>query len=118
MTKADFWDALGFEVLDEIDDFLKAHDVYEPCGFPDLEQERRDLERLGFFDLFKPIILGRDVALCQPKEVTSTTYRQLDWASPRSRTSFDQTWQAHAPYPALKCYKAVMKMKLLCHPSL
>jgi hypothetical protein len=30
------------------DEFLKAHDVYEPYTLDDLEREPRDLQRLGF----------------------------------------------------------------------
>ena len=40
--------ALGFEVLDEVDGFLKAHDVFEPVTAADVARERRDLQRLGF----------------------------------------------------------------------
>jgi hypothetical protein len=32
----------------KLDEFLKAHDVYEPYTLDDLERERRDLQRLGF----------------------------------------------------------------------
>lgn len=40
--------ALGFEALDELDGFLKAHGVFEPYTLADLEHERQALDRLGF----------------------------------------------------------------------
>jgi hypothetical protein len=47
LTKAELRRLLGFEVLDEIDGFLKAHGVYEPYTVEEVEREVRDLERLG-----------------------------------------------------------------------
>lgn len=38
---------LGFEVIDELDGFLKAHGVFEPYTLEDLERERQALDRLG-----------------------------------------------------------------------
>ena len=38
---------LGFEALDELDGFLKAHGVFEPYTPADLERERQALDRLG-----------------------------------------------------------------------
>jgi hypothetical protein len=38
---------LGFEVLDEIDGFLKRHSVFEPCTPSDFEREQRALDQLG-----------------------------------------------------------------------
>jgi hypothetical protein len=48
LTKAELRRLLGFQVLDEIDGFLKAHDVYDPYTVEDVEREAQDLERLGF----------------------------------------------------------------------
>ena len=39
--------ALGFEVLDQVDGFLKAHGAFEPYTLADLERERQTLDRLG-----------------------------------------------------------------------
>jgi hypothetical protein len=47
MTTEDLREALGFEVLNEVDGFLKAHGVYEPYDLADLERERRTLDQLG-----------------------------------------------------------------------
>jgi hypothetical protein len=38
---------LGFEVLDEIDGFLKRHSVFEPHTPSDFEHEQRALDQLG-----------------------------------------------------------------------
>ena len=48
LTKPELRRLLGFEVLDELDGFLKSHGVYEPYTLADLERERRTLDRLGF----------------------------------------------------------------------
>ena len=48
LTKDELRDALGFEVLDEVDGFLKARGVYEPYTLEDLDREVQALERLGF----------------------------------------------------------------------
>jgi hypothetical protein len=47
ITKPEVYAALGFEVLDEFDGFLKAHGVFEEYTLADLERERRALDRLG-----------------------------------------------------------------------
>jgi hypothetical protein len=47
ITTEDLREALGFEVLDEVDGFLKAHGVYEPYDLADLERERGTLDELG-----------------------------------------------------------------------
>jgi hypothetical protein len=47
MTAEDLRQTLGFEVLNEVDGFLKAHGVYEPYGIADLERERGMLDGLG-----------------------------------------------------------------------
>jgi hypothetical protein len=47
MTTEDLRQTLGFEVLDEVDGFLKAHGVYQSYGIADLERERRTLDELG-----------------------------------------------------------------------
>jgi hypothetical protein len=39
---------LGFETRDELDDFLKAHEVWLNFTREDLERERAALRRLGF----------------------------------------------------------------------
>ncbi len=38
---------LGFETRASLDGFLKARGVYEPCTLEDIEQDIRDLHRLG-----------------------------------------------------------------------
>ncbi len=38
---------LGFETRASLDGFLKARGVYEPCTVEDVEQDIRDLRRLG-----------------------------------------------------------------------
>jgi hypothetical protein len=47
MTTEDLRKALGFEVRNEVDGFLKARGVYESYGLVDLERERRTLDQLG-----------------------------------------------------------------------
>ena len=47
MTTEGLREALGFEVLNEVDGFLKAHGLYEPYTVADLERERRTLDELG-----------------------------------------------------------------------
>jgi hypothetical protein len=47
MTTDDLRKTLGFEVLNDLDGFLKAHGIYEPYGASDLERERRTLDELG-----------------------------------------------------------------------
>jgi hypothetical protein len=47
LTKAELRRVLGFATRYALDAFLKAHGVYERYELADLEQERRDLERLG-----------------------------------------------------------------------
>jgi hypothetical protein len=39
---------LGLDGLNEIDGFLKAHEVYEPYTVAEIERELRDVQRLGF----------------------------------------------------------------------
>ena len=48
LTKPELRRLLGFGTRTKLDEFLKAHDVFEPYTLDDLERERRDLERLGF----------------------------------------------------------------------
>jgi uncharacterized protein UPF0175 len=48
LTKAELRRLLGFGTRMRLDEFLKAHDVYEPYTLADLDRERRDLQRLGF----------------------------------------------------------------------
>jgi len=38
---------LGFETRASLDGFLKARGVYQPCTLEDIEQDIRDLHRLG-----------------------------------------------------------------------
>ena len=47
LTKAQLCAALGFEVLDEFDAFLKAHGIYDDYTIEDFRQERRVADRLG-----------------------------------------------------------------------
>jgi hypothetical protein len=48
LTKPDLRRLLGFETGHQIDEFLKAHDVFEDYTLADLEREREGLGRLGF----------------------------------------------------------------------
>jgi hypothetical protein len=47
LTKAELRQLLGYETRTALDGFLKAHAVYEEYTVEDLDQERRDLMRLG-----------------------------------------------------------------------
>jgi len=44
---ADLGRLLGFETRAGLDGFLKAHGVYQDCTLDDVEQDIRDLRRLG-----------------------------------------------------------------------
>jgi Uncharacterised protein family (UPF0175) len=48
LTKPELRHLLGFGTRAKLDEFLKAHDVYEPYTLDDLDRERCDLQRLGF----------------------------------------------------------------------
>jgi hypothetical protein len=48
LTKAELRRLLGFGTRAALDEFLKAHEVFEPYTLDDLARERRDLERLAF----------------------------------------------------------------------
>jgi hypothetical protein len=48
LTKPELRRLLGFGTRAKLDEFLKAHEVFEPYTLEDLERERRELERLGF----------------------------------------------------------------------
>ena len=48
LTKPDLRRVLGFETSDQIDGFLKAHQVWIDYTLQDLERERAGLRRLGF----------------------------------------------------------------------
>jgi hypothetical protein len=47
ITKPELRRLLGFETRGGLDGFLKAHGVFEEYTLDDLEQERRDLNRLS-----------------------------------------------------------------------
>jgi Uncharacterised protein family (UPF0175) len=47
LSKKELCQALDFEVLDEVDGFLKAHGIFEDYTPADLERERQTLDRLG-----------------------------------------------------------------------
>jgi hypothetical protein len=47
LSKPELKHVLGFEVLDQIDGFLKRHSVFEPCTPSDFEREQRALDQLG-----------------------------------------------------------------------
>lgn len=47
LTKPELRQLLGYETRAALDGFLKAHGVLEDYTLDDLEQERRDLSRLG-----------------------------------------------------------------------
>ena len=48
LTKPDLRRLLGFATSDQIDGFLKAHDIWIDYTIEDLERERAGLRRLGF----------------------------------------------------------------------
>jgi uncharacterized protein UPF0175 len=48
LTKPELRRLLGFETSVELDAFFKAHEVFGTYTAVDLEQDRRDLRRLGF----------------------------------------------------------------------
>jgi hypothetical protein len=48
LTKPDLRRLLSLETGDQIDGFLKAHDVWIDYTLQDLERERAGLQRLGF----------------------------------------------------------------------
>lgn len=48
LTKPELRRLLGFGTRMKLDEFLKAHGIYEPYTLDDFERERRDLQRLGF----------------------------------------------------------------------
>jgi hypothetical protein len=47
LTKPDLRRVLGFETSDQIDGFLRAHEVWMDYTLDDLERERAGLRRLG-----------------------------------------------------------------------
>jgi hypothetical protein len=47
MSKGDLRRTLGFEVLNEVDGFLKAHGVYDDYSIEDFEREQQAADRLG-----------------------------------------------------------------------
>ena len=47
LTKPELRELLGYETREALDGFLKAHAIFEHYTHEDLEQERRDLRRLG-----------------------------------------------------------------------
>lgn len=47
LTKPDLRRVLGFQTSDQIDTFLKAHEVWIDYTLADLERERAGLRRLG-----------------------------------------------------------------------
>ena len=48
ITRKELRLALGFEVQDQVDGFLKAHGVFEPYTLEALEREVETLARIGF----------------------------------------------------------------------
>jgi hypothetical protein len=48
LTKPELQRLLGIETSFQLDEFLKAHDVWIDYTLEDAERERRSLERLGF----------------------------------------------------------------------
>jgi len=48
LTKPELRRLLGFETRAELDEFLKAHEVFGSYTPADLERDRRDLRRLEF----------------------------------------------------------------------
>jgi hypothetical protein len=48
LTKPELRRLLGFGTRSKLDEFLKAHDVFDPYTLEDLEREQLNLLRLGF----------------------------------------------------------------------
>jgi len=48
LTKPELQELLGIETSFQLDEFLKAHDVWIEYTQEDAERERRSLQRLGF----------------------------------------------------------------------
>ena len=48
LTKPDLRRVLGFETSDQIDTFLKLHEVWIDYSMEDLERERAGLKQIGF----------------------------------------------------------------------
>lgn len=48
LSKPELRRLLGFGTRMKLDEFLKAHEIFEPYSLDDLERERRELQRLGF----------------------------------------------------------------------
>jgi len=48
LTRADLRRLLGFETGDQIDEFLKEHEVFEDYTLEELDREREGLQRMGF----------------------------------------------------------------------
>jgi hypothetical protein len=48
LTKSELKRLLGIETSFQLDEFLKAHDVWIEYTMEDAERERKSLERLGF----------------------------------------------------------------------
>jgi hypothetical protein len=48
LTIDDLRRSLGFEVLNQVDGFLKAHGVYEPYSIEDINREAETLAKLGY----------------------------------------------------------------------
>jgi Uncharacterised protein family (UPF0175) len=48
MTIYNLGRSLGFEVLNQVDGFLKAHGVYEPYAIEDINREAETLAKLGY----------------------------------------------------------------------
>ncbi len=48
LSRADLRRLLGFETGDQIDEFLKQHEVFEDYTLEELDRERQGLQRLGF----------------------------------------------------------------------
>lgn len=48
MTTGDLREALGFEVLDQVDAFLKARGVFDPCSVEDVDRQVETLAKFGF----------------------------------------------------------------------
>ena len=47
LDKLDLGRLLGFQTSDQIDTFLKRHEIWMECTLEDLERDREGLQRLG-----------------------------------------------------------------------
>src|SRR5580704_684947 len=89
LTKPELQSLLGIETSFQLDEFLKAHDVWIEYTTEDAERERRSLERLGFKCAWSWLIPAPFFTSC--RSVRSTSCRdcleRCSSATPCTRNS-------------------------------